>query len=99
VGCCVADQPFRPLPDFALTAYCVGGDSAVAPLVIEGLVPIGDYCCPRCEGAGRMNRIALDGSNRLMEVNCGECLGMGEVAATPDGFHMAGTPWPLPGRA
>jgi hypothetical protein len=73
------------LPDFALTAYCAGGESALAPLVVGGLLPPGEYICPRCEGSGgEWHPHPSTGAAEAWP--CGECWGIGAVDLVADGI-------------
>jgi hypothetical protein len=63
------------LPDFALTAYQLGGSRAVIELVKAGLMPAGLYECPACDGSGIIVERREHGDHRLARHECNSCLG------------------------
>jgi hypothetical protein len=68
------------LPDFAMTAYCAGGTSALSELVANGLLEAGEYACPECEGTDEMVELGA----KLWGKWCENCLGCGAIDIAAD---------------
>jgi hypothetical protein len=75
----VSDHPRPALPDCALTAYARGGASAIAPMVMLGLVEPGEYECPACEGSG------YNQDPSAYALDCRRCLGVAVIDLLPCG--------------